>query len=73
MGFPAVGRSLTAEMLRVGREAGLHTVIALIESGNEPSIHISREFGFECVGVMREVGRKFGRLLDLTIMQLIFR
>ncbi len=28
--------------------------------------------GFRHIGVMREVGRKFGRLLDVYLMQLIY-
>jgi phosphinothricin acetyltransferase len=68
-----IGRKLTERVLQAGRSAGLHSVIALIESGNEVSIHIFGQFGFEHVGVMREVGRKFGRLLDVSIMQLIYR
>jgi phosphinothricin acetyltransferase len=68
-----VGRELTGALLQAGREAGLHTVVARIESSNEASIHIFKTFGFSYVGVMREVGYKFGRLLDVTIMQLIYR
>ena len=68
-----VGKELTGRVLQAGREAGLHTVLARIESGNAESIHIFKKFGFEHVGVVREVGFKFGRLLDVSIMQLIYR
>jgi phosphinothricin acetyltransferase len=67
------GKKLAERLLQAGRDASLHTVIALVESGNKASIHIFGQFGFEHVGVMREVGRKFGRLLDVSIMQLIYR
>jgi L-amino acid N-acyltransferase YncA len=68
-----VGKELTGRVLQTGGEAGLHTVLARIESGNAASIHIFEKFGFEHVGVMREVGFKFGRLLDVSIMQLVYR
>ncbi len=36
------------------------------------SIALHHKHGFELVGVEREVGRKFGRWLDVTLMQRIF-
>jgi len=33
------------------------------------SIHLNLQAGFVIIGTMREVGRKFGRLLDVHIMQ----
>ena len=67
-----VGSRLAAALLDEGRKRGLHTVIARIESSNAPSIHILESCGFDTVGTMRQVGRKFGRLLDVCILQLIF-
>jgi L-amino acid N-acyltransferase YncA len=67
-----IGRKLTAAIIQAGQEVGLHTVIARIAEGNEISIHIAASLGFEHIGVMREVGRKFGRLLDVHLMQKIF-
>ena len=74
-GFRAkgVGKKLTEAVLQAGRESGLHTVLARIESGNGTSIHIFEHFGFVHVGVLREVGFKFDRLLDVTVMQFIYR
>ena len=37
--------------------------------GHEASIGLHRACGFELVGVEREVGRKFGRWLDVVLMQ----
>jgi L-amino acid N-acyltransferase YncA len=57
-----------------GRQAGLHTRIARITEGNEgnaPSIRLAEWAGFAEVGIMREVGRKFGKGLDVRLMQLI--
>ena len=67
-----VGRRLLFEIVEAGRKAGLHTVIARISEGNAISVHLHESVGFEKVGVMREVGRKFGKLLDVHMYQLIY-
>jgi L-amino acid N-acyltransferase len=64
-----IGRRLLGEVLDVGRRSGFHAVIARIESTREGSVALHRSLGFELVGVEREIGRKFNRWLDVTIMQ----
>ncbi len=68
-----IGRQLMKEVLDRGKKGGLHTVLARIAEGNATSVHLHEAMGFEHVGVMKEVGRKFGRLLDVHLMQKIFR
>jgi len=68
-----VGRRLLEDIMRQGEKVGLHVVIARIVEGNSESIHLHESVGFEHIGVMREVGRKFGRLLDVRLMQRIYR
>jgi L-amino acid N-acyltransferase YncA len=67
-----IGQKLSKAIIRAGQDAGLHTVIARIAEGNAVSIHIAESFGFEHIGVMREVGRKFGKFLDVYLMQKIY-
>ena len=67
-----VGRKLSEAVLIAGRKAGLHTVISRIAEGNDVSIHLGESLGFKHIGVMKEVGRKYDRLLDVYMMQLIF-
>lgn len=67
-----VGRSLLTAICRVGASQGLHTVIARIADGNAASLHLHESVGFRSIGVMREVGHQFGRLVDVRLMQLIF-
>ncbi len=55
-----------------GEVVGLHTIIARIAEGNAVSVHLHEAVGFELVGVMREVGKKFGKLLDVHLMQKIY-
>ncbi|SEC14509.1 phosphinothricin acetyltransferase [Streptomyces sp. KS_5] len=65
-----IGSALLAALVVAAREAGHHVVIAGIESENASSIRLHERFGFQCVGVIPEVGTKFGRWLDLTLMRL---
>jgi len=64
-----IGRKLMEAIIREGQKAGLHTVIARIAEGTEVSIHLHESVGFEHIGIMKEVGRKFGKLLDVYLMQ----
>ncbi|MFC1864398.1 GNAT family N-acetyltransferase [Chloroflexota bacterium] len=67
-----IGRRLLENIILEGEKVGLHTVIARITQSNNESIHLHQSLGFEHIGVMREVGRKFGRLLDVCLMQKIY-
>ena len=57
-------------MARSAKESGAHAMVANIEARNVASIRLHQRLGFETIGTLREVGTKFGRWLDLTIMQL---
>jgi phosphinothricin acetyltransferase len=67
-----IGSKLMESILNEGEKAGLHTAIARISEGNENSIYVHKKFGFEHVGIYKEVGEKFGRLIDVYLMQKIF-
>jgi L-amino acid N-acyltransferase len=64
-----VGTLLLAELVRLATHHGFHTMLARISGDNAPSIALHARQGFELVGVEREVGRKFGRWIDVTVMQ----
>jgi phosphinothricin acetyltransferase len=64
-----VGRLLLDELVRLASVHGFHAVIARIVGHNDASIALHRACGFELVGVEREVGRKFGRWLDVVELQ----
>lgn len=66
-----IGRTLLAELVRVATAHGFHAVFARIVGGHEASIRVHEALGFEVVGVEREVGRKFGRWLDVVVMELL--
>ena len=67
-----IGKRLMAAVISEGQKIGLHTVISRIAGGNDISIRLHKKFGFKDVGVMKEVGNKFGKLLDVFIMQKIY-
>jgi len=67
-----IGRRLMEAIIKAGGKAGLHTLIGRITEGNETSIHLTESAGFKHIGVMKEVGRKFGKLLDVHLMQYIY-
>ena len=67
-----IGRKLMQAVLEEGKKAGLHTIISRIAGGNDVSIHLHRQFDFADIGVMKEVGKKFGQLLDVSLMQKMY-
>jgi phosphinothricin acetyltransferase len=67
-----VGRQLSMAILKAAKEAGLHTAILRITGDNAISKKLARSLGFKNIGVMKEVGNKFGKLLDVHLMQIIF-
>jgi phosphinothricin acetyltransferase len=66
-----VGKALLAELVDRARMHGFHSVIARIVGNHDASIALHRSCGFALVGTEREVGRKFGRWLDVDLMQLL--
>jgi L-amino acid N-acyltransferase len=64
-----IGRRLKAAIIEEARRLRFHTVIARVAEGSNESLHLNESFGFVHVGTLREVGRKFGRLLDVHLLQ----
>lgn len=65
-----VGTALMTELLVRARDEGKHVMVAAIESGNTASLALHEKLGFSTVGVLPEVGTKFGRRLAMTLMQI---
>lgn len=63
-----LGLALLEALVARGRAAGLHVMVGAIEAGNAASVALHRKAGFEEAGLLREVGRKFDRWLDLLFM-----
>jgi len=67
-----IGKRLLEMITLEGRKVNNHTVLSRITQGNEVSIHLHELLGYQHVGVMKEVGFKFGRFLDVHVMQYIY-
>lgn len=65
-----VGKALLSALIEHCTALGLRQMLAVIgDSGNAGSIGVHRSCGFEHTGVMKDVGRKFDRWVDVVIMQ----
>ena len=65
-----LGRALMAELVARAEAAGLRRLIALIGGAdNHASLALHRATGFTEAGVMRSCGWKFGRWLDVVVME----
>jgi len=64
-----VGKLILGELLDVATTHGFHAVIARIVGDHQASITLHERCGFTLVGVEKEVGRKFGRWLDVLELQ----
>ncbi|MET0273025.1 MAG: N-acetyltransferase family protein [Phenylobacterium sp.] len=65
-----VGRAVLSAVLEACEGLGLRQVVAVIgDSGNAASIGLHRALGFEDSGVVRSVGFKHGRWVDIVTMQ----
>ena len=60
---------LQETIIEEAEKLGFHTLIARITAGNEVSVRICESSGFGHVGTMKQVGHKFGELLDVHILQ----
>ena len=66
-----LGPLLSIALIEEARRLGHHAVVSQIVGENEASLRMSERLGFERVGVLREVGRKFDRWLDVVLMELV--
>jgi L-amino acid N-acyltransferase YncA len=64
-----VGKAILTELLATGTRHGFHACMARIVGGHDASIALHASCGFEVVGTEREIGRKFGRWLDVVLME----
>ena len=65
-----IGSLLMTELIQLAKAQGMHNMIACIDGANTGSIRFHERLGFQNVGTIKEVGYKFDRWLDMTLMQL---
>ncbi|MDR7125777.1 N-acetyltransferase family protein [Pseudotabrizicola sp. 4114] len=66
-----LGRALMAAVEAHATRAGAHVMIAAVTGENAGGRVFHAKMGYTEVGVMPQVGRKFGRWMDLVLMQKI--
>nr|WP_024838258.1 GNAT family N-acetyltransferase [Clostridium sp. 12(A)] len=67
-----IAGKLASSIIEIARERDdVHTVISVITGGNEASILLHEHLGFEYCGTMKEMGMKFGKMLDIINYQLM--
>jgi phosphinothricin acetyltransferase len=64
-----IGSALLSELVVCARELGKHALVGGIDATNEASLRLHERFGFERVGHLKQVGRKFERWLDLVFVE----
>ena len=65
-----IGKTLMVALIDRARRIGKHVLVAGIDAKNAGSIEMHKRLGFEEVGLLKEVGTKFGAWLDLAFLQL---
>lgn len=64
-----IGALVLNHLVTTATKHGFHVLMAKIVGGHEISIGLHTACGFEIVGTEKEVGRKFGRWLDVVLME----
>lgn len=66
-----IGKMLLTALIERARRDGIHVMVAAVDADNTDSISFHAALGFVEVARMPEVGHKFGRWLDLVLLQRI--
>jgi phosphinothricin acetyltransferase len=64
-----IGTLLVLALLARAKSLGKHVIVGGIDADNSSSLRLHRKLGFVDAGHFHEVGRKFGRWLDLIFLQ----
>lgn len=64
-----LGTRLLDQVEAEARTQGVHFMVAGISGENAPGLQFHAQRGYKTVGHLPEIGEKFGRRLDLVLMQ----
>ncbi|HRJ28386.1 MAG TPA: N-acetyltransferase family protein [Cyclobacteriaceae bacterium] len=64
-----IGKSALAYLEQVAKEAGLKNLVGVITGDNTPSMALFERAGFEKCAHFKNVGEKFGKVLDVVAYQ----
>lgn len=63
------GKLLLEQIIDRAQELQFGVLLSRIEARNQVSIRLHERFGFRKIGTMHRVGEKFGRLLDVVMLE----
>lgn len=66
-----VGGALLADLVARARALGHHAVLAIVSADQDASVRLHARAGFAPIAILPQVGHKFGRWLDLSVLQLL--
>ncbi|QIA08107.1 GNAT family N-acetyltransferase [Draconibacterium halophilum] len=64
-----IGREVLLQMEQKALEVGIVVLLGIITAENETSIKLFERLGYEKCGHFKQVGQKFGRILDVVAYQ----
>lgn len=67
----SLGVAIMQALVVAARQRGVHAMVGAIDASNAASIALHERLGFKPVGMLPQVGFKFGRWLDLAFYQLL--
>ena len=70
--FKGVGFKILKRLIEIGKEKNFRTLVSRIAGKFEASVHLHKKLGFSNIGTMKNVGKKFGEIIDVHLMQILF-
>jgi L-amino acid N-acyltransferase len=64
-----IGRELLARAIEAARTTGCKTIVASVATDNGAGLRLHQSLGFEVVGTLKNAAYKFGRWMDVTLVQ----
>lgn len=64
-----LGKLLLEQIIERANALQFGVLLSRIESSNQVSIHLHERFGFTKIGTMHRVGEKFGKLLNVVMLE----
>ena len=64
-----VGRELLTRTIEAARSTGCKTIVASVAADNGAGLRLHQSLGFEVVGTLKNAAYKFGRWMDVTLVQ----
>jgi len=67
-----LGNLILKELIDLGKQTNKLSVLSRVTSESEVSLHLHKKLGFSSMGVMRQCGVKFNKVLDVHFLQYLY-